>query len=193
MNAIAAYGDWQLGELTITYRGEAVLKTQYDYIGELEILYLGIKKIYKLKSSDFYIVGDFIKKNDETRFEENFQIEFKPTNIPNMQETFMNVEGVKVPDKMKGLRIATSLYRYFVKELKFNILGDETQFFGARKLWSSLSKMTDITVDIIDISDGTFLEKDVVIYHGLEDWDFDNRVWSYDVDKKHIRLILKDL
>ena len=105
----------------------------------------------------------------------------------------MNVEGVRVPNSLQGRGIALIVYRFFVKKLKFNILGDETQYFGARKLWAKLSKMVDVTVDIIDIRDGSFLEKDVVLHHGTEDWDFDHRVWSYNVDKKHIRLILKDV
>lgn len=192
-NAIAAYGDWQLGELAVAYRSEAVLKTQYELIKDIEIQNLGIKKIYKLNTSDFYIMGDFVTKGNETRFEEIFQIELKPSTIPHHVGIYMNVEGVKVPDKMRGLKIALTMYRFFVKELKMKILGDETQFFGARKLWARLSKMSDIKVDIIDFRNGEVLEKDVVIHHGLEDWDFDERVWSYDVDKKHIRLILNDI
>jgi len=192
-NAIAAYGNWELGETVIAYRSITVLKTHYSQIGNVKIPSLGEKKVFKIDTSEFYIVGDFVSKGDETKFEEIFQITFSKTKIPNHPENYMNVDGVKVPSVLRGIGVALIMYRYFIKELKFNILGDETQFFGARKLWAKLSKMNDLIVDIIDFRDGTFLEKDVMNNHGLEDWDFDDRVWSYNVDKKNIRLILREI
>jgi hypothetical protein len=66
------------------------------------------------------------------------------------------------------------------------------QRFGARRLWSKLSKMIDLTVDIIDLENNKVLEKDTAIHHGEKDEEFDKRVWSYEIDKKHIRIILKD-
>ena len=58
-------------------------------------------------------------------------------------------------------------------------------------MWVKLSKQLDVRVDIIDLHSEKVLEKDVILKHGTEDWEFDNRVWSYDYEKKHIRLILK--
>ena len=66
------------------------------------------------------------------------------------------------------------------------------QRFGARRLWSKLSKITDLIVDIIDVKNNKVLVADTEIYHGLEDKDFDSRVWSYETDKKDIRLILRN-
>lgn len=191
-NVIAGYGDWQIGEHNIGYISKQMILSHYEHIRDIK-LSIGIKKIMKIDTSDFYIVGDFITKGDETKFEELFQITFKPTKIPNHSVTYMNVEGVKVPDTLRGRGIALTMYRFFSKELKFNILGDETQYFGARKLWAKLSKMVDVKVDIIDITDGHMIEADAVLRHGSDDWDFDDRVWSYDLDKKDIRLILKEL
>jgi hypothetical protein len=85
------------------------------------------------------------------------------------------------------------MYTYLVKNEKMIILGDEIQYFGARRLWAKLSKKLDLTVDIVDVSKGIYLERDVLIHHGLEDWEFDSRVWDYTTSKKHIRLILKEI
>ena len=85
------------------------------------------------------------------------------------------------------------MYKFLVKKEGYIILGDEIQYFGARKLWAKLSKSLDVKVDIIDVDTNKYLEKDVILKHGSEDWEFDNRVWSYNVDKKHIRLLLKDI
>lgn len=191
--AIAAFGNWQAGEHSIGYISKVVIRDFYEEVGEITIQNIGIKKIFKLKTNNFYIIGDFVTKGTETKFEEIFQIQLSKTNIPNITGDFYNVDGVKVPDTLKGRGVATAMYKYFIKTLKMNILGDEIQYFGARKLWTKLSNLIDVTVDIIDISTGSFLEKNVVLHHGDDDWDFDNRVWSYDVDKKNIRLILKDI
>lgn len=191
-NVIAAYGDWQIGEDVINYLSLLVLKKYYTKVGKIKTS-LGIKEIYKLNSDNYYIAGSTVRKDTHSKFEQIFKITLKKTSIPNHSEAYFNVEGVKVPESIRGQGIAADIYRFFVKKLNLNILGDDTQYFGARKLWSHLSRASDITVDIIDITTGNFLEKDVVLQHGDEDWEFDHRVWSYDVDKKHIRLILKDI
>jgi hypothetical protein len=193
MTAIAAFGNWQSDEISTGYISKVVIRDFYEEVGEITIPYIGLKKIFKLKTNNFYILGDFVTRGTETKFEEIFQIQLSKTNIPNIAGDFYNVDGVKVPDTIKGRGVATSMYKYFIKNLKMNILGDEIQYFGARKLWARLSKSVDVTVDIIDISTGSFLEKNVILHHGDDDWDFDDRVWSYDVDKKNIRLILKDI
>jgi hypothetical protein len=74
-------------------------------------------------------------------------------------------------------------------------MGDEVQYFGARKLWAKISAMTDVTVDLIDIAKDVYIEKNIVVHQGKEDWDYDTRVWGkdYSSEKKDVRLILKDL
>jgi hypothetical protein len=75
--------------------------------------------------------------------------------------------------------------------MKFLILGSDMQRFGARRLWSKLSKCEDLNVSILDFNTREIIGSNVRIYHGDLDEEFDERVWSYGVDKKHIRLILK--
>ena len=67
------------------------------------------------------------------------------------------------------------------------------QRFGARRLWSKLSKIEDLTVSIIDFCTDEIIDSNVTIYHGAEDSDFDKRVWSSDSSKRHIRLVLKSI
>jgi hypothetical protein len=192
MNAIAAWGDWNIGPQIVAYISKQVIDLKYEQIGEVK-LWDGIKKVLKIKSSDFYIVGDFITKGDETKFQTVFEITFEQTIIPNHLEKYMNVNAVKVSDTQQGRKVAFTIYRFFVKDKKFNILGDEIQYFGARRLWKNLSKEYDVRVDIINFSTGELIEEDVILHHGTEDWDFDERVWSYDIDKIDIRLILREI
>lgn len=152
--------------------------------------------MYKLKDS--YIIGEFkITSTEDEIFEVYLRIdlrEHKSIAIDlGIHKRLMNVDGVKVNDDMYGLGLATAMYEYLVKNENIVILSDEIQYFGARRLWSRLSKRLDLTVDIVDISKGIYLEKDVIIKHGLEDWEYDERVWDYSTKKKDIRLILKEI
>lgn len=120
--------------------------------------------------------------------------EHKSTAIDlNIHKKLMNVDGVKVNEDMYGLGLATAIYTFLVSQENIVILSDETMYFGARRLWSRLSKRIDLTVDIVDVSKGIYLEKDVIIHHVLEDWEYDERVWNYTPVKKDIRLILKEI
>ena len=118
---------------------------------------------------------------------------------PDIAESFgitaklLNVGGVMVSDSSQGDGVAALTYSSIVKNQDVVIISDEVQFFGARKLWSRLSKKKDLIVDIIDIDSETYVEKDARIYQGMEDSDFDKRVWSYTNERKDIRLILKEI
>lgn len=110
----------------------------------------------------------------------------------NKIDEFYEVDTIYVSPDMRKDGIASELYTYFVKELNYKILGSDMQRFGARRLWSKLSKREDLRVDIIDFENNKVLAEDVEIYHGLEDADFDKRVWCSGVSKNHIRLILRN-
>lgn len=111
----------------------------------------------------------------------------------NKIENYYEVDTIYVSKALRGENIATILYTYFAKKFNYTILSSNMQRFGARKLWSKLSRKTDLIVDIIDFENNQIIEENVKVYHGDLDEEFDKRVWSYDNDKKHIRLILKDI
>ena len=150
-----------------------------DTIGNYSLYYLNVS----FNVNYDYILGYF---KDNT-FNKVAKIYF------NKIDEFYEVDTIYVSSDMRGQEISTKLYAYFVKELNYQILGSDMQRFGARKLWASLSRRSDLTVDIIDVTNDKVLEKDVILHHGDLDEEFDERVWSYDSDKKHIRLILKDI
>lgn len=100
------------------------------------------------------------------------------------------VKSVYVRDDNQKTGIAITMYKYLVEKLGYDIMGDSQQYFGARKLWAKLSQDNKFMVDIVDIKDKEVLEYGVKVYQGLDDADFDKRVWSYDRSKDNIRLIL---
>lgn len=193
--SIAGYGDWTPSKEMIVTLSKFILNKKWTFLSKIKIKTLEYS-LYKQK--DEYIMGNMITS---TTGEEQFEIDLKIKLSEHksiaidlgIHKRLMNVDGVQVIESSQGFGLATAMYEYLVKHENMIILGDEIQYFGARRLWAKLSTRLDLTVDIVDISKGIYLEKDVIIKHGLEDWEYDERVWDYSTKKKDIRLILKEI
>ncbi len=111
----------------------------------------------------------------------------KVLGYPNLYK--VNAIGVK--QQLRGLGIAKEMYIWLVKQ-KIHILGDREQYFG-RRLWARLSRLADVTVDIIDYDKEVVIDRNVILHHGQYDADFDQKVWSYGEDKQHIRMVLRNV
>ena len=178
--ARAIRGDYKIPAGLRCLSQEEMQKYKFvDTIGNYSLYYLNVS----FNDNYDYILGYF--KNNT--FKKIAKIYF------NKIDEFYEVDTIYISSDMRGQEIASMLYSYFVKEHDYIILGSDMQRFGARKLWASLSRRSDLTVDIIDVKTDKVLEKDTIIRHGDLDEEFDERVWSYDIDKKHIRLVLKDI
>lgn len=189
----ASFGDFGSKPI-IHYRTKLVLEKYYEYIGNLETIDSIELQIYKL-DNDYhinYIAGIHTELDNEEKFAVFLDIEFSKK--PNMlgYTNILNVDLVTVTYSKRGISFAKSFYLYMVKQLGYTIIGDSLQYFGARKLWTRLSKLDGVSVHIINYDTKQFIEKDVELYHGNEDHEFDERVWSYDNSKKHVRLILEN-
>lgn len=195
--SIAGRGDWFPNKEMVEYKGANVVKVKWKLVDIFKAR-TGIELELRCLQNE-YIAGRFVKTSEEG--DEVFEIflHMKMTEEKEIAKDFkitkhlLNVDGVKVKESAQGDGIAMLTYKSIIKNQSVIILGDEVQFQGARKLWARLSKEIDVRVDIIDLDSEKVLEKDVVLKHGTDDWDFDKRVWSYDFDKKHIRLILKEI
>lgn len=186
--SIAGYGDWVPSRDRILLKSSKQLKSEWHFVETVKIQKLELD-LYKMNTEETYILGVL----DAEGFETIFHIELKRRK--DLESVFkykniVNIDGVIVEKNMRGYGIAKFMYKYFVNELDFSILGDEIQYHKARLTWASLSKMDDVIVDIIDIEHDKVIEKDVVLHHGEVDYDFDERVWDYADIKKNIRLVL---
>ena len=185
--SIAGYGNWEPSREMIGTMSAFIIRNNWTLLSEI-----------KTRLKDSYIIGEFkITSTQDEIFEVYLRIDLREhkstTNDLNIHKRLMNVDEVKVNEDMYGLGLATAMYTYLVKNQNIVVLSDETMYFGARRLWSRLSKRIDTVVDIVDVSKGVYLERDVLIHHGQEDWEFDDRVWDYTTSKKDIRLILKEI
>ena len=193
--SVAGYGDWEPSQEMLITMSKFILNKKWSFLSKIKVKKLEYS-IYKQK--DEYIMGNIIiSTTGEEQFEIDLKIklrEHKSTALGlKISKRLMNVDAVNVVESLQGLGLASTMYEFLVKHENMVILGDEVQYFGARRLWSKLSKQLDLTVDIVDISKDIYVEKDVIIHHGLEDWEYDERVWDYAPIKKDIRLILKEI
>lgn len=191
--AIAGKGDWKPNVDMIEYKSSNVVKLKWKLVDTF-IPKNGIEMELRTLKNE-YIVGRFIEEINEFEIFLHMKMsEDKETASDfKISKRLMNVDGVKVKETAQGSGIALMTYKSIIKKQNIIILGDEVQYFGARRLWAKLSKEVDVRVDIIDLHSETILEKDVILKHSTDDWDFDKRVWSYDFDKKYIRLLLKEI
>jgi len=195
--AISGYGDWEGSKSMVSTISSIPLKLNWKYLGIIESRNKDKFEVYINSSKDVYVCGNFVTfESGDTMFEVDFEIKLNAMYILSKRfklKNLMNVDGVKVNKDKQGQGIAIAMYKFLVNKEKLTILGDEMQYFGARRLWKRLSASEDMIVDIIDIDKDEYIERDVLLKHGSKDWEFDTRVWSYDVDKKDIRTVLKKI
>jgi hypothetical protein len=194
-------GNWKGGKdmvLDISKTGIDLYYKKIDTIkfkGKEHILYLNTE----VKDKENYILGYFETETIQTKvgpeeystFMVQFGITFSKYKNTKTYATVHNVDGVGVKTTNAGY--SKFMYKYFVKNKGYTIIGDNEQYFGARKLWSRLSKELDVIVDIYDLKSDSIIESNVVLHHGNYNNDFDERLWSYSKNKDNIRSILIDI
>ena len=100
----------------------------------------------------------------------------------------INIDGVFTAEDIEFRRkgIATFMYQYLVNKMNFTILGDLEQFFGARKLWTGLSKIKSMQVDVIDLNTNEIIIDNAILIHGEKDEEFDKRIWDTEESDSYI-------
>jgi len=197
----AKKGNWKGGKdmtLDISKTGIDLYYSKIDTIKHKGKEYL-LYKNNQLKDKDNYILGSFktslidtkAGKEEWSELIVEFGITFSKGIKSKKFGQLYNVDGVGVKTTNAGF--SKMMYKYFCKKMGITILGDSEQYFGARKLWSRLSKELDVIVHIIDIKTDSIIEENVVLHHGNYNHDFDERLWSHSKNKDNIRSLLVDI
>lgn len=188
--SIAAHGDWKGVGSFFSTLSIPVMKNwkQVGSIGDLEIRQL----VNGDKIS--YVVGFFTEIESKTRLRVIIRMELdrdkETESLFKQYKHIYTVTGVITDLEYRGQGFRKALYQHIVNKDKLSLLGDSTQYFGARKLWSSISSQSTIIVDLLDIANGDIIEKNIKLKHGDLDHEFDPRLWSRDIDKVFIRPIM---
>jgi hypothetical protein len=207
--SVAMIGDWKDDEesFELDSYSKWIILNKWETISTIK-LGSSTFELKKLKKDNVYIVGSFQPVNTkgigiEERFVpicyislgRNKSLEMVLKKISPAYTRIVNVNGIYIVPEFRGLELATTLYKWLVNEQNFTVMGDSQQFFGARKLWAKLSKFNDVRVDLINVKTETIIQKDVLLYHGETEEQFDTRLWSMfpDASKKDIRPILRKI
>ena len=203
----AEEGDWEGANSIILQVNDAdFTKKKTKFVVDIKLDDGGEYKLLKEDNTATYYLGYFDEETIQTKQGEEIKEKFKVIMFIKFSKEgslghklgnnkLYNVDEVGVTDALLTRRrgIAKTVYKYFVKEQGWEILGDSHQYFGARRLWSRLSKELDVQVDLVDIQKKVIIEENVILHHGRYDEDFDERLWSRGEDKLHIRPILKKI
>jgi hypothetical protein len=197
--AQAKYGNWK-EDIVITSISEFIINNKYKEIGSLQAKNKSFEIFELISGLDIrsFVIGYWDTKVEQSKsgaIESNtFNTVCKATLTKDTHGlTYPNLyimESIEVATTMQGETIAISFYK-FLLATDITIIGDTEQYFGARKLWSKLSKSIDVKIDIVDTNTKDVLEQNVILHQGDYDHDFDERLWSYDIDKLHLRSVLR--
>ncbi len=191
--SVAIPGDWDEYMETLGDISETIIEKNWKLILN--------KKFNKFdmeirRQNNTFIVGYYIGSNNDKRFKivlriALYDVHKLPTN--SSIKNLYSVVGVGVLKEFHGMGIATFMYKYLVNGLNLNLLGDELQYFGARKLWNRLSKELDIRVDVMDFNTFEVVKESVDLKHGKLDDEYNKEYWSSDYSKANIRFILRKI
>lgn len=189
--SIAKDGDYRRYYDQLGYQGFDSFEKNHTKIDDIFILSENeTYELYKTNNRDSYVLGQKIEDNGVEYFGRIFIITLEKTNIlSNLYNNTMLVKGSATNENFQGKTIGSTMYGYLVNDLGFTIVGDRKQYTGSRRLWTSLSK--SMRVDIADVRNNKIIEKGVNLFQSKTDEkDFDERLWSYDNSKEHVRPVL---
>lgn len=204
---VAMEGDWKPKDLKPSYLSKYGADTHWgEILGVLNIAG-EVLELRKHDTANTFILGKFEDVPTPNHKERTSEIKFRRVGVVNFTErkhlgrilsktnpnyyNIIDIDSIYIETKYRQLGIATELHIWLVKELGFAVMGGGVQYFGYRKMWSRLSKDSNLRVDVIDTKKREVIEVDVNIQQG-EDLDIDKRFYSQfpNKTKEHIRPIL---
>lgn len=202
--AIAQKGNLKdYGEFLTTYKRGSVedYMTLIDKNIKIDKL-TGYKlELYQIKNRKInqpdYLLGFWTTEEVDTKigiekkdvFQAIFALQISKKELSLKQyKNVINIDGVFTAEDIEFRRkgISTFMYQYLVNKLHYTILGDLEQYFGARKLWTGLSKIKSMQVDVIDLSKNEIIIENAILIHGEKDEEFDKRIWDTEESDSYI-------
>lgn len=145
---------------------------------------IGSLKVYKNKNkyilgqmiTDIFVVYTTLKVLERNDLKPFFK---KP----------IQMSEVETDLKHRGNGYGRLMYK-FILDSGYDLISDNTQYNGARKIYDSLERDINIKADLFDDHKKEFIKRDIRVDSGEENWDFDTDIWSYDTEKSHILICL---
>ncbi len=194
----AKNGDWEYDSSEyLQSTSELVTERYWKFLRKIKVNNIDYE-LRKLNSEFIFKVGIFDNDklfDNEYRFITKFRLEMSEyhSGLRFGIEKVLNVMSVATIKDLSGSGLALQVYKYIVNDLGYSIISDKDQYFGARKLWSKLSRETDVVVDVVDLKTFEIIATGVNIKHGKMNDEFDERFWSTTTNKENIRFVLRKI
>jgi hypothetical protein len=146
--------------------------------------------LYQIPNTFNYVFG-FIENGV---FNEYGSITLLPEENTAEHENVYTIDKVEVANDARGKGLSTKLYRFLVLGLHIVLMSGDIQFFGARRLWSNLSRQPDMAVDVVNTRTQEIIERNATLEHGPNNDDFSAPYWGVnrgDTNFHHIRFVLR--
>ena len=192
-------GSWDDSEEVQSFEKNTVLNV---FLKNKKLIYkLYYKKLNKTilwyyKNEKIYIGFIYTDKEDVERFNQIGYVQLKRNKvIEKLKKEYAplyEVSEIFIDEEYRGYGIGEMTYLLILTELKFNVMSDEIQYSGPKKIYSRLSNSEYICADIINIKTKEIIKENHCIYFNPKDeLDFDELAWDMkDYNKMDTRIIL---
>lgn len=178
---IVGNDDMYDGKFTDIEKQPIAAISHYIKLGDFEIITQNENRsakhtvhFYRTPAEFKYVFGII---EDDIFYELGYIILKPERNIPKYKNVY-EVDAIEVANIVRKNGLSTELYRFLVLQLRMNVLCGGVQYFGARKLWSRLSRQPDMAVDVVDMNTPKIIEKNAILKHGQNNDEFDPRYWD---------------
>lgn len=200
---IARHGDWDYDPANIAEFSKAVADTQWRKVDT--ITFDGNPLVYDIlrhRVENAWRVARLVTKAQQRTNEPyqvydlvffiNFRRESSIGHRFNYPRLYRSYAAGAAPTLI-GSGIAKTMLRFFLEKQRYTIICDYEQYLGARRLWSSLSREPDFTVDVINVATDALVKSHALIQHGSDDADIDPELWSFNAkdQQKNLFFVLR--
>jgi len=184
VNETPQYDDSELPLGVVAKISPEELNLYFDHYGTIA----NVVEIYKEKNGNDFVAGGLLDNGVLINIV-NLMTQNKvyPVNPTQLKKDYIQVNHVMIAEEFAKQGLVTAVYEYIARRI--DVVSDNIQFRGAKRLWKSLAKTSSVYIQVFDgkINDYIRDYKNNVIVYNLSNID-ENRIWG-DTENQKVLLI----
>jgi hypothetical protein len=184
VNETPQYDDSELPLGVVAKISPEELNLYFDHYGTIA----NVVEIYKEKNGNDFVAGGLLDNGVLINIV-NLMTQNKvyPVNPTQLKKDYIQVNHVMIAEEFAKQGLVTAVYEYIARRI--DVVSDNIQFRGAKRLWKSLAKTSSVYIQVFDgkINDYIRDNKNNVIVYNLSNID-ENRIWG-DTENQKVLLI----
>ena len=184
VNETPQYDDSELPLGVVAKISPEELNLYFDHYGTIA----NVVEIYKEKNGNDFVAGGLLDNGVLINIV-NLMTQNKvyPVNPTQLKKDYIQVNHVMIAEEFAKQGLVTAVYEYIARRI--DVVSDNIQFRGAKRLWKSLAKTSSVYIQVFDgkINDYIRDNKNNVIVYNSSNID-ENRIWG-DTENQKVLLI----